>query len=141
MVKWGGTVASVVLLVLWILGGWWSIRWVGDDGDSLTIGGGEVAYQHYPRLTGVADIPGCHVWRHSFGLAWGLQGYRFGDNWAWHIPLWPVPSMALLITAVAWRFDVLARRRARLNLCPRCNYDRTGLAAGVVCPECGTASP
>ena len=40
------------------------------------------------------------------------------------------------LAAAARRLDALATRRARLNLCPKCNYDRTGLAATAVCPEC-----
>jgi len=31
-------------------------------------------------------------------------------------------------------------RAARLNLCPKCGYDRAGIAAESVCPECGAAS-
>ncbi len=27
------------------------------------------------------------------------------------------------------------------GVCEHCRYDRTGLAAGAVCPECGAASP
>jgi rubrerythrin len=46
-----------------------------------------------------------------------------------------LPSM--IATGVAWRLDVLARRRDRLNLCPRCNYDRAGIGKDAVCPECG----
>jgi hypothetical protein len=33
----------------------------------------------------------------------------------------------------------LPTRSAGLNLCPKCNYDRAGLAAGAKCPECGHA--
>jgi hypothetical protein len=32
-----------------------------------------------------------------------------------------------------------ARRRAAAGECLAYGYDRTGLAAGVACPECGTA--
>jgi hypothetical protein len=45
-----------------------------------------------------------------------------------------------LATVLAWRLDWLdarAARRARLNLCPKCNYDRAGIAKDAVCPECG----
>jgi len=49
--------------------------------------------------------------------------------------------LSAAITAVAWRLDTLARRRADRTHCPRCRYDRSGLAAGAVCPECGTAAP
>ena len=54
-------------------------------------------------------------------------------------PLWSPLLVTLLITGVAWRVDALARRRAGLDLCPKCRYDRAGLATGAVCPECGRA--
>ena len=46
-------------------------------------------------------------------------------------------TLNAIATAVAWRLDTLARRRANKLLCTKCTYDRTGLAAGAVCPECG----
>lgn len=52
-------------------------------------------------------------------------------------PLIGVFTIAATLTA--WRLDVLARRRARIGLCAKCHYDRAGLAASTVCPECGTA--
>jgi hypothetical protein len=57
------------------------------------------------------------------------------------VPLWWLALPALLATLTAWRVDTLARRRARLNLCPKCNYDRAGIGAGAVCPECGASAP
>jgi rubrerythrin len=42
---------------------------------------------------------------------------------------------------ISFRRRKMARRaRAGLNLCPKCNYDRAGLAKDVVCPECGSAA-
>ena len=37
------------------------------------------------------------------------------------------------------RADAIHAHRIRTNCCPKCNYDRTGLAQGAVCPECGSA--
>ena len=56
-------------------------------------------------------------------------------------------SIVAITITVVWCAVVLltvfhlASRRARLNLCPTggCNYDRTGLAIGAKCPECGAA--
>jgi len=51
--------------------------------------------------------------------------------------IWGVGLVALaLIGAGIW--TLLHRRR--IGLCADCGYDRTGLAAGAVCPVCG-ASP
>jgi len=52
-------------------------------------------------------------------------------------PIWPAVVASFFVSVAAWSLDILARRRGRLNLCPKCHYDRTGLAAGAVCPECG----
>jgi hypothetical protein len=56
------------------------------------------------------------------------------------IPLWIPTVVSAIVTALGWRLDTLARRRARLNLCPKCNYDRAGLAADAKCPECGSTA-
>ncbi len=58
----------------------------------------------------------------------------------WFVPLWPLPLLSLLATAAAWRADAKYLRRARDGACLKCGYDRAGLAAGVVCPECGAAA-
>jgi hypothetical protein len=53
------------------------------------------------------------------------------------LPLWVPTAVMAGLTALGWRFDCLVRRRARLNLCPKCNYDRAGIAGDAKCPECG----
>ena len=76
----------------------------------------------------------------SFPFQWWFRFGRGSSTWAVEIPVWVLVVPSLLITAVAWRNDILVRRReraVRLNRCPNCNYDRTGLAAGAACPECG----
>jgi hypothetical protein len=63
--------------------------------------------------------------------------YRAAPNWLVIVPLWLPLAPTLLATAAAWRLDALARRRARAGLCPKCHYDRAGIAADAKCPECG----
>jgi ssDNA-binding Zn-finger/Zn-ribbon topoisomerase 1 len=53
------------------------------------------------------------------------------------IPLWAFAVGPVAATSAAWRLDTLARRRARLNHCPTCNYSRADLPAASPCPECG----
>lgn len=57
------------------------------------------------------------------------------------LPQLTLPAVSLAVTVLAWRLDTLACRRAKLNLCPNCNYDRAGLARHAKCPECGTIPP
>jgi hypothetical protein len=86
----------------------------------------------------VSPMLGWEVGGHPFKIqCWfnliRLPGFSFTG-----VPLWCLALPVGAITVHAWRVDVRARRAA-FNLCPKCDYDRTGLAAGAVCPECGAA--
>jgi hypothetical protein len=63
--------------------------------------------------------------------------YHFGSGITVTVPLWLPLAASIAFAVWLWRLDVLARRHARLNLCPKCNYDRAGIAADAKCPECG----
>ena len=137
--KWGGAALAVLLAVLWIGSGWWTVGWVTSGGSVIGVRAGLICVGG--QKPGSPAAPQC-------GFAFGYQPMPF--RWtssivdsptAWQDarPLWMPTLAVLLITVVAWRLDTLARRRARVNLCPKCNYDRAGLAPGAVCPECGTA--
>jgi len=69
-------------------------------------------------------------------LAWWFEigGTRALRIW---IPFWTITLPTIALTVFAWRRDAAARRRALHNHCPACGYDRAGLAANSVCPECG----
>jgi len=57
------------------------------------------------------------------------------------VPIWGVVAVMTVFSIGMWRYDAIARRRERavgLNLCPKCNYNRAGLASGAKCPECGS---
>ena len=76
-------------------------------------------------------------------LDWFLHGWQFGPNLVSPVrmlqdPRWILAVIVGALTIVAWRLDAL-ERRVRMGHCRKCNYDRRGLAAGVVCPECGAA--
>jgi hypothetical protein len=45
--------------------------------------------------------------------------------------------ITLLAAVIIFRLD----HGGQPNACPKCRYDRTGLAAGAKCPECGSAAP
>jgi len=70
-------------------------------------------------------------------MRWLFGWGRYPAGGYLDVPLWFPLILAILPTAFAWRLDTLARRRARVGLCAHCHYDRRGLVAGVVCPECG----
>jgi hypothetical protein len=62
------------------------------------------------------------------------------------IPFWPGFALNTLFYAVLacglYHVPRVIRRhrRARMNLCTECHYDRTGLAGDAKCPECGVAA-
>lgn len=70
------------------------------------------------------------------GISWGF--WELGSSWAF-VPLWAL--LAASVLAMGWAYSPnLWKRIVRTHCCPRCGYDRKGLAIGVPCPECGTPS-
>lgn len=141
---WGGAVATVLLAAMWVVSSRWLCivqlpSWCADVAE-----GGVRLWNRYDRL-----LPEDYGWRvvdyssvtkeASVAFAWGLRPPRLTLGPVWHVslPFWLPVTIALAVTLTAWRFTILARRRERLGLCPKCNYNRTGLAPAAVCPECG----
>jgi hypothetical protein len=144
-VKWGGAVVTLLLVVVWIGSGWWGVAYHGRAAEVLVERGG--------CLVSVWN----REWRRSFTV-WS-HGPPFPHAWIWRsrvfstvmgnsflVPLWIPTTITLAISAAAWWPEahtwLRARRRekaASLNLCPKCNYDRAGLAKEAVCPECGAS--
>jgi hypothetical protein len=139
-VKWGGAVVSVLLVVVWVGSGWWQVNVDLASGMHLEVFHGNVRAANLgaPYFAGQQ---GLHLNpREPVDSRWVLFFNRSVGSRAWEMTLWFPTAMTLLVTGVAWRLDTLARRRARVGLCPKCNYDRTGLPPGAVCPECGAAA-
>ena len=147
-VKWGGAAVTMLLGVLWIGSGWYwwpGVRWRNVD---LSVGHGQASITHFvddlsgPLNSACGLVPGPGVeslYAQSFDLKpWFGHHDTVGLYGTVRIPLWTPVALALLVTVAAWRLDIVADRRARLNLCPKCHYDRTGLAPTVTCPECGS---
>lgn len=136
---WGGAMTTVVLSVAWIISGWWIVLWQ-DRSWSAGIGAGFVV---------AGNMSGPNA---DFALGWntvGLPGFVQG-GWSFQfdttpmsrgvaVPLWFPVSVALAVTCVAGKLTLIARRRDRIGSCPKCNYNRAGLAVTAVCPECGAA--
>jgi hypothetical protein len=77
-------------------------------------------------------------WRFSTEFGWaGINGFSTADN----LLEWGVLTGLVTCISVVGMSLLSRRDAARLNLCPKCNYDRAGLAAGAKCPECGSAAP
>ncbi len=141
-IKWAGAAVTMLLVVAWIGSGWWILGIIKPKPSRLSLGivGGVVVVMS-DDVNPIAQW-GFYCHRQSNIIYWPWRGVggldsSFATQWALTIPLW-IPSIATFVaTCTAWRLDALARRRARLNFCPKCTYDRTGLAPTAVCPECG----
>jgi hypothetical protein len=144
--KWGGVVATLLLLVVWIGSVWWQVgchRNIPDYGSrGAGIAEGRLFVFKSPmmqdaRVGGIQWVS--FLTRPSFQFSFVFiptgPGY-----WYSAVPLWFPALLSLLATTAAWRADWKYLRRAREGLCTGCGYDRAGLAAGAVCPECGAAA-
>jgi hypothetical protein len=131
-IKWGGAAVTLLLVVVWIGSGWvWFQSSLGRWSFNVGRGFFSIAYfADFPpqyRCSAGANDHAEFIWKPSHCETAAI------------LPLWMAVVPALLVTLAAGRLDTLARRRARPNLCPKCNYDRAGIAKDAVCPECGSA--
>lgn len=143
-IKWAGAAATVVLVVVWI-GSGWRVGGARYESLSLRVMSGGIVLE---KMSGVGRLRYLFTDIQRFTWHWSPAWYRsVGPNprspggpqidWQLSVPTWGPVLGVLTLTMIAWRLDALARRRARLALCANCHYDRTGLAPGAVCPECG----
>jgi hypothetical protein len=143
-IKWGGAAVTLLLVVVWIGSGWWTVLWAPSNSISAGAGQGCVSFAVGKMMsltpTGPVSPPDFQCWHHpsmSFAWRWTPEWFEFGEMREITVPIWALIVIACATSAYAWRVDAVARRQARLNLCPKCNYDRAGIAAGAACPECG----
>ncbi len=150
--RWGMGAAAAVFLLLWVYTAFGGAWYLARGSFLIQLNWGCVIFDEERGLSPPPDIVDGFSTR-LYGVGGAVGRFR-SFIWRWNhvragpvfgsfasrtfVPLW-IPFIATaMCCGVAWRLDTLARRRARLNLCPKCNYDRTGLASGAVCPECGT---
>jgi hypothetical protein len=137
MLRWGGLLAGVALLAVGVSSGWWSCT----------------VYRNRQPGTGITGVDftdgGVEVW--TFGDNFGSIkpgisaefSWRYPPRWGWwvecgdgiFVPLW-IPTV-LLAAPTSWLWYRRLRYRFGPGRCPKCGYDRVGLAAEVACPECG----
>jgi hypothetical protein len=141
-VKWGGAAASVVLLAVWLTSVWLcaiyrhpNSNWIGISSGRLNI----FRLDPRARILIRRQLLGWEISRHKEELFWTAHRWNDGLQELVLIPLWILIGPVVLPTTIAWRLDIIARRRPLVDHCATCKYDRLGLPAGSVCPECGTA--
>ena len=156
-IKWGCAAVTVLLVVVWIGSGWGYASWSSPRGDHAAVFGGmarvrfvldEQVVRNPPPLAPGEDRrrqwigPAGWDWRFRFDGTprhesrfefRAIDGFELVD-----VPIWPLPVCTGAMWLWAWRRDLVTRYRNSVKHCPKCNYDRTGLASGAVCPECGS---
>ncbi len=139
-VKWGGAAATVLLVVVWIASGRWHAVIGNASGLTIRLSSGQIsmglseAPLHADWLDGYSYLSYSPTYRWSFSTS--AEYYEHGMA---TVPIWFLLLFTAGVPMLLWRQE-LKRRRAQLNLCPKCNYDRTGLAPDARCPECGRAT-
>ena len=133
--KWGGTVLTVLLLVVWVGSAWVLVARTFRPNmyAGIVEGRVELGWLRPPaswtegRWVDTNSSPALRWW---FSGAWDSGPPSAG--FTVDIPLW-VPSLLTGLTTVwLWRRD----RRKEPGLCFKCGYDLRG-ADHKVCPECG----
>ena len=120
---------------------------VGRDG-VLLVFGGMVTYEHAPMppLTSGVLVSSLNL-GDVVSQRWSRPAIL--PSWQWTpasppaspgsfmigVPVWPVP---VAFAGLAW-YAGKRIKQLRRDACAKCGYDTRGLAAGAVCPECGTA--
>ncbi len=128
---------TVLLVVVWIGSRWEFLYWENMNSGWFSVGRGQVAFS--PPLLGASKWRDGNFFVGKRNLpftSWFDAGIANGARFH-AVPLWFPALLSLLATAAAWRFDAKYLRRVREGACSACGYDRAGLAAGAVCPECG----
>jgi hypothetical protein len=143
-IKWGGSALTALLVAVWITSRTWGVSVVSNGGRFLWVDSGRVGIGYRIDFAN-SSWRGLH-WIPTGGepMYWWLESVRGPGFSVNRVPLWMPVCLCLYGTIQAWRSDWRAariQRSARLNLCPKCNYDRAGIAAGAKCPECGSAAP
>ena len=146
-VKWGGAAVTVLLVVVWVGSCWKWRQNVTIGSTTLETATGFVIVGYMGEID-LIDRSGVFTWPKNpprlvigpFEVYWWFWSWGTGTSyWRVLIPLWLPTVPALAATVYLWRRDARLRSRSVLNLCPKCSYDRTGLAPDATCPECGSS--
>ncbi len=146
--KWSSTAIALMLLVAW---GASEYRWFNLETTNWTthLGRGGMVVVYHDSIS-FRSPPGWYSGKYdqmTIERTWWIQAWDTSGGSLplpynrVRFPLWIPMCIMLPLSGVAWRFDILARRRAQLPLCQNCSYNLTGLRPGSNCPECNTPPP
>jgi hypothetical protein len=142
-VKWSAATILMLSILMWIASVWVSVAWhdgsdssIGVDGGTLRIrirSGGGVAMPNCV-LQGAPDR-GWEITSRQARWGWCFDRLIGGRLWYLDVPLWAPALMSAGAMAVPYLLN--RRHKGGTARCPECDYDRTGLPAETLCPECG----
>jgi hypothetical protein len=138
-IKWGGAAVTVLLVVVWIGSGWFACCCLPTQRSWVSVYGGQVTFGQ--ALDGPITTRPIPIQRFESSILSFFESHSYPNRRWISSPIWLLALMTGCATTLAWYLDALARRRDRLNLCPKCHYDRAGIATDAKCPECGSAAP
>jgi hypothetical protein len=138
-VKWGGVVVFVVALTVWIGSVGRYLVWRPSQRASLEISSGALWIWTRAPSVPASDEPTFSAHRTEEPFVWWFHSGGWRGVRLYLAPGWSIAALAAAITGAAWRFDGIASQRAQVGCCASCNYDRRGIPAASVCPECGAA--
>ena len=137
----------LLLLALWIGSAWWYGGVNLMPTGAAYVGAGELSITWKVPWSIRPQEFGWNVSPTLIPFRWWFTGERYTSATSGTpvvvqivvgIPLWLFAGAAGAAAGFAWFRD---RPPLRATDCPKCHYDRTGLAPGAVCPECGAAAP
>jgi len=139
--KWGDVLLTLILAAFWVASTryYYTFRPSASFEAQATLG--LIAFVYYPNATPdwIVGWPLFDSYPSKVPTAWAPRfEYHPGRACMVALPAWMLLALVAPLPAFVWRRDALARRRSEKDLCPHCQYDRTGLAPSAVCPECGT---
>ncbi len=149
---WGGPLMVLAFAVGWSYSKKYWLIYVGPGDWRATVANGSIGINYEPGLismteqaTGVPVPRGLRTLPVPGNIVQANTAWWFGGTWepakkSLLVPLWFLIAMATAVTAIAWRVDFMASRRARIGCCPKCNYNRAGIPAAAPCPECGATA-
>lgn len=140
--KWGGTILTVLLLVLWVGSAWWGVSLFAYPTGFLGAGCGRVWMGWGEPWS---SMPYSIEWgppkRHALPFDWWFESREIqlrSGRALRHvaIPIWVLSLLAAAPTFWLWRRDWWRGP----GQCSKCGYDLRSNTSGV-CPECGAAAP
>ncbi len=133
-VLWGGCTLCVLIVVLFVVSGWWEATVQLPGWGKVAAGGGQVGiFMNFAAASGIR--------RHEYGLS-NWNDFIFFESVTFPtgntvrtivIPLYSVFLAVAVPTLLVWRFWP---KPVKPGHCLNCDYNLTGLTEPR-CPECG----